>query len=436
MAYEFKNLSDVDQLDQLSGSTTIMGFDNGKPVQFSTDKVGSVKTVNGSVPDENGNIELQTGGVSNWNNLLDKPFDENNVIKLEALPEGYPAKTLSETVLLEETTYTFTDKKTSTDIDSYYVTIYPSWYPFGVTKTVLNIVWDGVSYNNLTVQEFTFGNGHLSSSMYSDTGEPFCLAQGSMGAIYILSSTSGNHTISISEVITKCETLDVEFLPKTVPVITSGASNNQMLIVYRASDGVPTQWATKDVPVVPVVPYFINNATEYIRETFLYRNTGSNYVDYAHYDASHSSYFYFDFNVKWCLEFDGTYYIGTHHRTDYGMLQFENVKLPSGTTVTCEVYNSNKTYYVRLTGTTTDEFENGINVALYNLADTNTIVNLSDVTTFEHTHEQYLTEIPDTVVQNGATELILTSSTEGSIKQFKITVDDSGNLTATEVVAE
>lgn len=90
MAYEFKNLSDVDQLDQLSGSTTIMGFDNGKPVQFSTDKVGSVKTVNGSVPDENGNIELQT--ASSWNDLTDKPFGENNIIKQEALPEGYPYK--------------------------------------------------------------------------------------------------------------------------------------------------------------------------------------------------------------------------------------------------------------------------------------------------------------------------------------------------------
>jgi hypothetical protein len=32
------------------------------------------------------------GGVSSWNDLTDKPFDENNVIKPEALPEGYPYK--------------------------------------------------------------------------------------------------------------------------------------------------------------------------------------------------------------------------------------------------------------------------------------------------------------------------------------------------------
>lgn len=41
--------------------------------------------------------------------------------------------------------------------------------------------------------------------------------------------------------------------------------------------------------------------------------------------------------------------------------------------------------------------------------------------------------LPDTVTKNGDTELILTSSTDGSTKQFKITVDDSGILTVTEV---
>lgn len=44
--------------------------------------------------------------------------------------------------------------------------------------------------------------------------------------------------------------------------------------------------------------------------------------------------------------------------------------------------------------------------------------------------EQYL---PDTVVKDGDTEFILASSTEGSTKKFKVTVDDTGTLTTTEV---
>lgn len=39
-----------------------------------------------------------------------------------------------------------------------------------------------------------------------------------------------------------------------------------------------------------------------------------------------------------------------------------------------------------------------------------------------------------TVMANGDKELILTSSTANSTKKFKITVDDSGTLTATEIV--
>ena len=39
-----------------------------------------------------------------------------------------------------------------------------------------------------------------------------------------------------------------------------------------------------------------------------------------------------------------------------------------------------------------------------------------------------------TVIANGDKELILTSSTSNSTKKFRITVDDSGTLTATEIV--
>ena len=37
-------------------------------------------------------------------------------------------------------------------------------------------------------------------------------------------------------------------------------------------------------------------------------------------------------------------------------------------------------------------------------------------------------------IANGDKAIILTSSTLGSTKKFKITVDDSGTLTATEIV--
>ena len=44
--------------------------------------------------------------------------------------------------------------------------------------------------------------------------------------------------------------------------------------------------------------------------------------------------------------------------------------------------------------------------------------------------EKYL---PDSVFKDGDTEFILASSTAGSTKKFKVTVDDTGILTTTEV---
>lgn len=43
--------------------------------------------------------------------------------------------------------------------------------------------------------------------------------------------------------------------------------------------------------------------------------------------------------------------------------------------------------------------------------------------------------LPDCVVQNGDKEMIIASSTEGSTKKFRITVDDTGTITATEVAS-
>ena len=56
--------------------------------RISTDKVGKVKTVNETEPDENGNIEvpIPQGFSGSWNDLKDKPFYEESK-EVVALPE-------------------------------------------------------------------------------------------------------------------------------------------------------------------------------------------------------------------------------------------------------------------------------------------------------------------------------------------------------------
>jgi hypothetical protein len=45
------------------------------------------------------NVDLMGGVAPEWNDVKNKPFDENGVIKPEALPEGYPYKEGSKTVI-------------------------------------------------------------------------------------------------------------------------------------------------------------------------------------------------------------------------------------------------------------------------------------------------------------------------------------------------
>lgn len=276
MAYEFKNLSDVDQLDQLSGSTTIMGFDNGKPVQFSTDKVGSVKTVNGSVPDENGNIELQT--ASSWNDLTDKPFDENNIIKPEALPEGCPYKETEVVEVLPEETIALAAMN---DADN---TIYTAMF-----STVPHIV-DGHTYavyidgHRFETTAFTDGNSNnmvfmTDNGTVSPDSWMIQVAEEEMVAgLMCLGMPSGSETVTIKIeeiVVVRSRKIDEDLLPDSVKgggncviVFERYYNGNDFEISCRLSFDEVYNLIASRTPVIAVVYDYENNGGV-TRQTYL-----------------------------------------------------------------------------------------------------------------------------------------------------------------------
>lgn len=241
MAYEFKNLSDVDQLDQLSGSTTIMGFDNGKPVQFSTDKVGNVKTVNGSVPDENGNIELQT--ASSWNDLTDKPFDENNIIKPEALPEGCPYKEIELVEVLPEETIALVAMN---DADN---TIYTAMF-----STIPHIV-DGHTYavyiDGQRFETTAFVDEDSAMVVITDNGTlipdswVIQVSEEHMSAgLVCLGMPSGSDTITIKIeeiVVVRSRKIDEDLLPDSVK--GGGSGGGALVVKFDYTGGGPGQYS-------------------------------------------------------------------------------------------------------------------------------------------------------------------------------------------------
>lgn len=57
----YKKIIDVEQVEALNDAATVFINDNGAMKQVAADKFGAVKTVNGVEPDENGDVQIETG---------------------------------------------------------------------------------------------------------------------------------------------------------------------------------------------------------------------------------------------------------------------------------------------------------------------------------------------------------------------------------------
>lgn len=75
-AYEFKDIATVDVAGSVSDAAHVLVEDGGVIKRLPKEEVGSgtVKSVNGTEPDENGNVELSV--AASWDDLENKPFYE------------------------------------------------------------------------------------------------------------------------------------------------------------------------------------------------------------------------------------------------------------------------------------------------------------------------------------------------------------------------
>ena len=64
------------EVNALAGQIAYIDTEDNEDVN-DTEK-SCVKTINGIEPDGNGNIEIEVGGVTSWNDLTDKPFEDNS----------------------------------------------------------------------------------------------------------------------------------------------------------------------------------------------------------------------------------------------------------------------------------------------------------------------------------------------------------------------
>jgi hypothetical protein len=158
------------------------------------------------------------GGVSSWNDLMDKPFDENGAIMPEALPEGYPYKEMREGVLMDETTISLTyDEGANVSV---------AYNPF---TTVLALERGNTYFVECNGVKYTCPCGYYESvnGTYignlgilggDDNGMPFVIVYTSSITLVTVSGKQETLTVKVSwqtEVVHKMTT---EFLPAVAGV--------------------------------------------------------------------------------------------------------------------------------------------------------------------------------------------------------------------------
>lgn len=303
------------------------------------------------------------------------------------MPEGYPKKSVQTTTLMEEQELAFADVANG---------VYGAFLTNAldiVGGQTYTVSWDGTEYKCVC---FTINSipalGNLSiAGGGDDTGEPFVYANNpSIGGAFNTLDTSASHTISVTKTEETVTPIDEKYLPDNL------ATKSDVEATQEVLDGVFSAVAT-----------FTFDKQTSGRDTFVLN--AFNYYKISDFNPSPSD----------VISYKGTNESGNEST---GIFAGQN----------CVSYGSNDFIVVASAGvcslaiseTTTKEFtapSAGL-YAIYDEGNPNAIARTAEFT-LKPSSENYIY----------TTGLFLKSSTADSTKKFKITVDDSGTISATEV---
>ena len=333
-------------------------------------------------------IDFEQLGMSHdWNeNDPTKP----EYIKNRPFYTGDPV----ETVFVEESTVSFTDSN-----HGFYVAqIQLNFAPTG--GETYKVSWDGTVYECNCVESpdgAIMGNLSIAGAG-SDTGEPFLMGViGNGEAMIYTLDTSTSHTFSISGSIAEVVKIDEKYLP-------------EYSVLYR---GNPTDWS--DAKKQQMYDDFIS------RKLVLYKDSVNHcgVVLSVWYGSTIGLNFIF-FRDRQLKIFAGNDFLEGVELSEFGINEL--IKNYIYTLTHWKIYQAN-----------ISEVSVGDLLSAYVAFDSTT--NKACIVT--NTKTNIATQSNSAaIVTNGDFDVTLSSSTAGSTKKFKITVDDSGAITATEIGAE
>ena len=316
-------------------------------------------------------------------------LDENGVLSIpkplsyDYMPEGYPKKVIGTVTLMEEQEVTFSDMVGG---------------KFGAASPValeinkgdkLTVVWDGVSYDVEVKGEiggFWFGNQAISDPYFEATDEPF-LYWGSY-SLWRAADTATSHTIKVMRQQETITTMDVNF----IPIATENAYG-----AVKTSDFIKMVTLEGKMDKETVYKY----AEEFNDGKIRLRLVNNSYIydisSIGRYGATGAGEFFTVYT-------EGAPYCGKQF-TCGSDGQYDFSLRPSNS------YSSNVAYLQDIWLHSNDDINNSS----------------SKITVSAKG------KYPDFFLDVGCNGIIVNSTTSGSAKKFKITVDDSGTIKATEV---
>lgn len=325
-----------------------------------------------------GNGGSQSGVQSDWNqNDSTQPdYVKNRPFYTDAV----------ETVLFEENTASFVDYG-----DGIYLVQVQSTFVPTVGETY-KVYWDSTVYECTCVEfngDYAIGNLSITSDIGSDTGEPFLILLAEGGLAIGTKDTSASHTFSISGIVQEVVKIDEKYLPDTV------ATKSEVEATQEVLDGVFSSVAT-----------FTFDKQTSGRDTFNFN--GFNYYKISDFNPAPDDVISFKGTTESGGEYTGI--LTGQNCVGYG----DDTFIVVASAGRCSLSNSEAT-------TASFDAPSAGLYAQYEVGNPRYTAGTGEFTLRASTGSLFITG------------LLLKSSTAGSTKKFKITVNDSGALTATEV---
>ena len=299
------------------------------------------------------------------------------------MPEGYPSKTMGTITLIEEQEVAFALE------DGTVYSAYPNEAPEIVEGQTYTVNWDGTEYECVCAvfrsTILSLGNKSIFGSG-DDTGEPFLYIRNQAVGAFATFNASASHTISVKTTAETATPMANEFLPIASEDNYGVVKKSEIVTSYKFDVQAP-----HDKMVEAIAAFKNGNASIVWR-----RNKVIN-ASYNSSDDTISVTFAEEPLRALTFSNDNGSYVETSGLFTYKEVQGNAVR----------IVNDNNAYALLAA-------EGELpNVTLATTANRITINGIWGMST---------------------TEMILKSSTEGSSKNFKITVDDSGTISATEIV--